>query len=274
MKKPKRLLAQFGKYIPSKTELGVMDLRGQKDNQTFTWLMSSPRGKETIRLIRKILGLPEGGITPITDHIFYRVEDLPNFPSNEEVSWEKLSEYTRQLLDLLNLSNRFYESVKSFLVFGRAVPASPSVQPLIAGISNQELLMRIYPEAKFRDIRAAWHQTLVMQKRLPKETKKSLMKWELKAMGKDVYLKIFRNTVLEDLNSKKFRDALTMKFKALGILQKPYRKWNLELDSRLRELDKIPNLSDKERAEKLFSLGYLQDNIQKVRRIRHRDKHK
>lgn len=274
MKKPKSLLAQFEKHIPSKTELGVMDLRGQKDNQIFMWLMSSPRGKETVHLIRKILGLPEDGITPVTDHTFYRVEDLPNFPSNDEVSWGKLSRYTRQLLDLLNLSNRFYESVKSFLVFGRARPASPAVQPLIAGISNQELLMHIYPEAKFRDIRAAWHQILVMQNRLPKETKKSLIKWTLIAQGKDVYLKVFRDTVLKDLNSKKFRDALTTKFKTLGISQKPYRKWNLELDLRLRELDKIPHLSDKTRAEKLFSVGYAQDNIQRIRRIRHRSRRK
>lgn len=282
MKKYKNPNFQFDRHIPSCTELQQLNLRGIKDRQAFEWLIFSSRGRATIELMRTVLHLPKDGIKPITDYPFTRLEDLPNFPSNTEVLWERLNYYTRHTLELLQLSGRFFESVKSFLIFNRAIPAAAPVRVTLVGIPpSQELFLEAYPDRTFRDIRAAWRTVMLMQGQLPKHGgEKHKGKWSIDT-GKEsnsrettVFIKIYKDTVLEDLNNKNFRNKLERAFKQRGVKGTPYRAWNIKMVLKLQQLDANKNLSDEERAEELFKSGYLQDNIQKVRRIRHKSKHK
>lgn len=281
MKKRKHPFAHLDKYIPSRTELEQLTLRGKKDRQTFLWLADSPNGRATIQLVRKILQLPEDGIKAEIDYSFTRLEDLPNFPSNSEVSWERLNFYTLHLLELLQTPSRFYESMKSFIVFNRAVPSAAPALPLVRGVPpKQELMLKLYPDAAFRDIRAVWRGIESMQAQASKKLIKQNPKWKIQIENgmypteKLAYVGLRSDTILEDLNNQKFRGELKNAFKKAGKPIKPFRKWNFELDSRFRELNKIPNLSDKDRAARLFNVGNLQDNIQKIRRIRHRSRRK
>jgi len=282
MKKYKNQQIHSEGYLPSNTEIQQINLRGIKDRQVFEWLIFSSRGKATMELIRDILHLPKNGIKPINDYTFTRLEDLPNFPKNSDVSWERLNQYTRQLINLLQLSGRFFESVKSFVLFGRAVPAAPPVRVVITGLPpQQELLLEIYPEATFRDIRATWHTVVLMQGKLPQSNdKKHKNKWHIeapvRALLKEnvVSVKVCTDTVLEDLNNKAFRNELKRAFEQLGIEKTPYRAWNIKMGLKLQMLDAHKNLSDEERAQELFNSGLPQDNLQKVRRIRYKSKRK
>lgn len=282
MKKYKNPHIHSERYLPSNTEIQQMNLRGIKDRQVFEWLVFSSRGKATIELMRKVLHLPKDGIKPIADYPFTRLEDLPNFPKNSDVSWERLNHYTQQLIELLQLSDRFFESIKSFLLFGRAVPAATPVRVAIIGLPPlQELVVEIYPEATFRDIRANWHIVVLMQAQLSSDNeKRHVNKWRIgmpdraPMKGKTVAVKVYTDTVLEDLNNIDFRNELDRAFERLDIKRTPYRAWDIKMGLKLQMLDARKDLSDKEKAQELFDSGLLQDNQQKIRRIRHKSKRK
>ncbi len=272
MKKYTPAFIHSQKRTPSLMEIGQIGVRGKKDRQKFDWLVKSPRGVETVKLVRRVLGLPEDGIKPITNLYFERLEDLPNFPNNEEVNWTQLKDYIERLQNLLQISERFYESLKAYLIFNRAVPAKNPVHVFISGTpSKQNLYLEIYSDATTKDIKAAWKDVIIWQQKLKSRSKSS---WKIVGRKKtdvvndSVLVKINSSTLLKDLDSKVFRDEVNKRF----IKKENFREWDFKIGIKLKELDANPNMSDKAKATVLFSSGYAQDNIQKIRRIRHKSK--
>lgn len=260
------------KRTPGLIEIGQIEVRGKKDRQKFEWLVKSPRGRETVKMVRGVLGLPENGIEPITDLYFERLEDLPNFPSNEEVNWMQLKDYVERLQNLLQISERFYESLKSYLIFNRAVPAKHPVQVFISGTpSQQNLFLEVYSDFTTKDIKAMWKDVVILQQKLKGRSKiawKIIGEKKIDVVNDSVLIKINSTTLLSDLDNKIFRDEVNKRF----IKKKTFREWNFNVGIKLKELDANPNISDKDKADSLFSSGYAQDNIQKIRRIRHKSK--
>lgn len=272
MKKYSTPYIYSSRRTPSKTELEQLGISGKKDRQKFEWLVKNPRGVETMKLIRSVLGLPENGIKPIIDFHFERLEDLSNYPSNNEVDWIQLKEYTKRLLNLLQLSERFYESLKSYLIFNRAVPAKHPVQVFISGTpSQQNLFLEVYSDFTTKDIKAIWKDVVIFQQKLKGRSKiawKIVGKKKIDMVNDSVLIKINLTTLLTDLDNKIFRDEVNKRF----IKKETFREWNFQMGIKLKELDIKSNLTDKEKADSLFSSGYAQDNIQKIRRIRHKSK--
>jgi len=275
MKKYKSPLLQFQSYMPSEGEQRARALRIRKDRQLFNWLMETVTGRGLIELSRAKLGLPAKGISP-TSESFMRLEDIGNYPPfTNQFNPKTLSFAVSQILKNRHLSSRFWNSVEALIIFGKPLvelPPAVSSSVIIRDFKKpkKELWLRIYPDATFKDdIRAYWRSTVILQQQL--ETEKHAHRWTIHPQKVStpveetaVYVRVYKDTTLEDLNSSKFKKELSNAFKKAGLSNRPFRKWDYKKARELLDLD-MGKDSDWDKAEKLFGDEKRRNAVKKLR---------
>lgn len=274
MKKYKSALIKFQTHIPRQGELKTRAARIKKDTQVLIWLMESKQGRELIKLSRVVLGLPLDGINPSED-TFTNFSNISNYPKNsqyQDFTILKLRQLVKQISRLCSLSDRFYDSVESFLIFGRYLTElPPAVQASVVipdfNKPRKEIWIRVYPEATFKDdFRAYWN--LVVLAQLELNVQKHASAWKILSQGKDdsteIYVQVYKETVLEDLNNSTFKTELKEAFKLAGLVRAKPRAWDYKKALKLMELDTITD-SDWDKAEQLFGDEKERNSVRKLR---------
>jgi hypothetical protein len=132
---------------------------------------------------------------------------------------------------------------------------------------RKEIWIRVYPEATFKDdFRAYWNSVVVAQQQL--EVQKHSNAWKVFSRGKDdtteVYVRVYKDTTLEDLNNSAFKTELKKAFKQAGLLRPRPRTWDYKKALKLLELDSITS-SDWDKAEELFGDEKKRNSVKKLR---------
>jgi|CXWL01.1.fsa_nt_gi hypothetical protein len=282
MKKQKSLLLQFQSHLPTQGELKTRTLRIKKDEQTFSWLMDSRQGRNLVNLSREILGLPPTGIAP-NEKAFLHLHNISNYPKTSEYpkfNPKKLNELASSILRSRTLSDRFKPSIESLLIFGKPLgelPPTVSAAIVIPDFKKpkKELWIRVYPEATFKDdFRAYWHSVVMLQQQL--EIEKHTAKWKIYSQvekeshtNKAIYVRVYKDTVLEDLNNSKFKSELASAFKKADLLTPRFRKWDYKKAIKFLELETGKD-SDWDKAEKLYGDEKKRNSVKKLRQKVHR----
>lgn len=277
MKKQKSILLQFQSHIPNRGELDTRSLRVKKDTQTFSWLMNSRQGRNLVNLSREVLGLPSTGIVP-SEKVFLHLQDVGNYPNISEYpkfNPKRLNIFMSSILKSLALSDRFKPSVESLLIFGKPLGELPPAVSASIVIPNfqkpkKELWIRVYPEATFKDdVRAYWHSVVILQQQL--ETEKHTAKWKIYSQvekdsltNKAIYVRVYKDTVLEDLNNSKFKSKLADAFKKADLLTPRFRRWDYKKAIKFLELETGKD-SDWDKAEKLYGDEKKRNSVKKLR---------
>jgi hypothetical protein len=277
MKKQKSILLQFQSHIPNRGELDTRSLRVKKDTQTFSWLMNSRQGRNLVILSRDILGLPPTGISP-KEGTFLHLHDISNYPKTSEYpkfNPKKLNELASSILRSRTLSDRFKPSIESLLIFGKPLgelPPAVNASIVVPDFKKpkKELWIRVYPEATFKDdFRAYWHSVVILQQQL--ETEKHTAKWKIYSQtekesltNKAIYVRVYKDTVLEDLNNSKFKSELASAFKRADLLTPRFRKWDYKKAIKFLELETGKD-SDWDKAEKLYGDEKKRNSVKKLR---------
>lgn len=290
MKKRTNPLLKFQGLPPTNAELRLDEIRLKKDSQIFNWFVHSSRGQETIKLVREKLGLPkDGSKLPSQCLPNVTLETVLEHHNTPKVNLKRLQEFTYQILRLSNnrLSDRFYNSMRDYVVFNTKLTPEPPVRPQLIRrgkkLNKKELWIRIYPEATFRDLKIAWHQIVLIQQELPQQNHKNRWKvfiaktnekkyhYEPPIIDKHkVYAQVYKNTVLKDLDTPKFRKELKTKLKQAGLNNRNFREWNYKKALDLLKMDKVTK-SDWDKAEELFGDERQRLKLKKLR-LRARNK--
>lgn len=278
MKKQQNPLSQFQTHIPSQGELRARTLRRKKDAQTFGWLMGTKQGQGLVSLSRQILGLPLEGLQP-SEGNFLHLQDIRNYPKNSDYplfNQKKLYGLVNTILHSRSLPERFRDSVESLIIFGRPLadlPPSVNASIVISNFNKQkkELWIQIYPDATFKDdLRAYWHSVVMLQQQL--EAEKHSAQWKIFSLAennrtfsdKTIYIRVYKDTVLDDLNNSIFKKELATTFKKAGLQKSRFRKWDYKKAIKFLELE-VGKDSDWDKAEKLYGDEQKRNSIKKLR---------
>ena len=125
----------------------------------------------------------------------------------------------------------------------------------------------MYPEATFKDdFRAYWNLVVIAQQEI--EVQKQKRAWNIFSQCKDdsieVYVRIYKDTVLEDLNNSSFKAELRESFRIAGLLRPRPRSWDYKKALKLLDLDGITD-SDWDKAEELFGDENERNSVRKLR---------
>lgn len=277
MKKQKSLLLQFQTHLPNRGELNTRNLRKNKDTQTFLWLMNTRQGRNLVNLSREVLGLPPEGIVS-REKTFLDLQNISNYPNASEYpkfNPRRLNIFMSSILKSLALSDRFKPSVEALLIFGKPLgelPPTVSASIVISDFKKpkKELWIRVYPEATFKDdFRAYWHSVVMLQQQL--ETKKQTAKWKIFSQkekdsltNKAIYVRVYKDTVLEDLNNSKFKSELVDAFRKADLLTPRFRQWDYKKAIEFLELETGKD-SDWDKALKLYGDEKKRNSVKKLR---------